>query len=274
MSSGLATASGLTIHKISKSITLYQNNLSAAPAPPAAAARPLVLLFPWLGARPQALLKYWQLYLKAGFDMLTVESNASQFLWPRWGLQYGAEILEVLQREGFVSRPLLVHAFSIGGYTFTQLLVHMSREPQRYLSLTDRIKGHIYDSLVFGSLEKMAIGLGRTILPQLEFLVRWAALFYFWLFKSYTVDYFDVGIATFRNSPVKAPALFFYCENDAMCDHEGLGTMLEEWRRQGREVWSRKWAESTHAGHLRHHPEEYLSTLDDFLQHLNIRAPM
>ena len=67
-------------------------------------------------------------------------------------------MLDVLQSEQFVSRPLLVHAFSIGAYTFTQLLVHVAQDKLKYQELTQRIRGHIYDSLVLGSLERMAIG--------------------------------------------------------------------------------------------------------------------
>lgn len=57
-----------------------------------------------------------------------------------------------------MSRPLLVHAFSIGGYTFAQLLVHVSHDQQKYQEIVNRIKGQVYDSLVIGSLEQMATG--------------------------------------------------------------------------------------------------------------------
>lgn len=80
------------------------------------------------------------------------------FLWPRWGLEHGKTLLELLESERFVSRPLLVHAFSIGGYTFSQLLVHVSKDTNKYQAFTKRITGQIYDSMVAGSLEHMAIG--------------------------------------------------------------------------------------------------------------------
>lgn len=89
---------------------------------------------------------------------LSAVTQVTQFVWPRWGLEYGGRVLELLQSERFVSRPLLVHAFSIGGYTFAQLLVLMSQDTEKYQGLTRRIRGQIYDSLVIGSLERMAIG--------------------------------------------------------------------------------------------------------------------
>nr|XP_023841440.1 uncharacterized protein LOC111962526 isoform X2 [Salvelinus alpinus] len=175
----------VTVHRISKTITLYLND-TASPKPSpgplsalndaastspslaltSAPTKPLLLMLPWLGSRPQAVAKYCEIYFRTGFDVLIVESAVSQFLWPRWGLDYGARVLDLLQSDLFVSRPLLVHAFSIGGYTFTQLLVHVSRDTQKYCGFTQRIRGHIYDSLVLGSLERMATGLERrTVRP-------------------------------------------------------------------------------------------------------------
>ncbi|KAG7454299.1 hypothetical protein MATL_G00258230 [Megalops atlanticus] len=266
-SSEPAAMRGVTAHEVSQTITLYTTERAG---PSEGGAKPLLLLFPWLGSRPRAVAKYCEPYLAAGFDVLVVESGVSQFLWPRWGLGYAADVLEVLQSDGFASRPLLVHALSIGGYTFTQLLVHVSQDARRYRGLTDRIRGQIYDSLVCGSLEQMAVGVGQNVFPWWEGLVRQASLLYFRVFKSYTVDYFNAGVDVFLNSPVTAPALFFYCENDELCDLGKMEEVIECWRRRGVAVQTRKWAESTHAANLHHHPEEYLSALDNFLQSLGM----
>ncbi|XP_052373107.1 uncharacterized protein LOC127929227 isoform X1 [Oncorhynchus keta] len=244
-----------------------------SPSSPTSSPRPLLLLFPWLGARPGAMAKYRDLYLERGLDILSVESTVWHFLWPRWGLEYGAEVLEVLGDPRFKGRPLLVHAFSIGGYTFTQLLSQMVREPHKYPGLAQRVVGHVYDSMVVGSLEHMAKGLGLTLFPHIEPLVRYTALLYFWLFKSQTVYYYDKSIQVFYNSPVTAPALFFFCENDALCDPIVMEAVLDFWKKRGVAVETRKWKESVHAAHLRCHPKEYLSTLETFFHSLNI-APL
>lgn len=91
-------------------------------------------------------------------DVLVVQSSVMHFLWPRWGLEYGLEVLKVLEDPRFLRRPVLVQAFSIGGYTFTQMLTHIAQGPEKYASLTQRMKGHIYDSLVGGTVEHMASG--------------------------------------------------------------------------------------------------------------------
>lgn len=267
-----ATVAGVTAHKISKHITFLANDVAGTPMASVSPAhpKPILLLLPWLGSRPQAIAKYCEIYFRTGFDVLVVESVVSQFLWPRWGLEYGGHVLELLESERFSQRPLLVHAFSIGGYIFAQVLVHVAKDTQRYQGLTNRIRGHIYDSLVMGSLEHMANGLGKTMLPRMEGLVKSASLLYFRVFKHQTVDYFNSSISAFWNTPVMAPALFFYCENDALCDYKSLEKMAEFWRSRGQTVETKKWKESVHAGHLRVHPQDYLSTLEYFVQSLNM----
>ncbi len=120
--------------------------------------RPLLVFFSWLGAQPGAVAKYRDLYLDRDMDVLVVRSNVMHFLWPRWGLDYGLEVLKVLEEPQFSGRALLVHASSIGGYTFTQILTHITQWPKIHAGLAQRVIGHIYDSLVVGTLEHMAIG--------------------------------------------------------------------------------------------------------------------
>lgn len=122
------------------------------------ASRPLLLFFSWLGAQPGPVAKYRDLYLDRGMDVLVVQSKVTHFLWPRWGLDYGLEVLKVLEEPQFAGRPVLVHASSIGGYTFTQILSHVTLEQKERAGLAQRVIGHIYDSLVVGTLEHMAIG--------------------------------------------------------------------------------------------------------------------
>ncbi|KAJ8373820.1 hypothetical protein SKAU_G00044000 [Synaphobranchus kaupii] len=265
-----AIVGGATCHKISKGITFHSSESDEHSAPPSGTARPLLLLFTWLGARPPALAKYCQAYSRTGCDLLIVETEVRHFLWPRWALDYTAEVLKVLESDRFISRPLLVHSFSIGSYTFSQLLVHLSKDTQRYQCFIDRVKGHVYDSVVMGTVERMAAGLGKNTFPLLEGLIKWMILLYFRVFRRYTVDIFNAALNVIWNNPITAPALFFFCENDAMCDHKELEDLIEYWKKRGVTVQSRKWVESKHAGHLRHHPQDYLSALDNFLQSLNM----
>ncbi|XP_044050721.1 transmembrane protein 53 [Siniperca chuatsi] len=272
-----ALSRGITAHRLSKNVTFYINELASPVSGCQAQASkdhtPLMLMLPWLGSRPQAVAKYCEIYFRTGFDVLVVESEVQEFLWPRWGLDHGKRLLELLQSERFVSRPLLVHAFSIGGYTFAQLLVHVSQDTQKYQAFTQRIKGQVYDSLVVGSLETMAVGLGKTVFPRWEILVKQLSLLYFGMFRRQTVDYFNRSIDAFWNTPITAPALFFFCENDLLSNPRAMEEVIDRWEKRGMDITAKKWEDSTHAGHLKRHPQEYLTTLDMFLQSLRI-APL
>ncbi|XP_059192060.1 transmembrane protein 53-A [Centropristis striata] len=263
---------GITAQRLSKNVTFYMNELAAPDTgcqeKNPVDHKPLMLILPWLGSRPQAVDKYCEIYFRTGFDVLVVESEVQEFLWPRWGLDHGKRLLELLHSERFVSRPLLVHAFSIGGYTFCQLLIHVSEDTQKYQALTQRIKGQVYDSLVVGSVDQMAVGLGKTVFPRWETLVKQLSLLYFGLFQRQTVDYFNRSIDVFWNSPITAPALFFFCENDPLSNCQATEELIEFWRKRGVDVTAKKWEDSTHAGHLKRHPQGYLTTLNMFLHSL------
>lgn len=101
-------------------------------------------------------------------------------------------------------------------------------------------------------------------------LIRKVSLLYFSVFRRHTVDHFNTGIGAFRSSPVTAPALFFYCENDAMSDPRAMEELVDHLRKHGVEVTAKKWEDSTHAGHLKRHPQEYLATLNHFITSLHV----
>lgn len=112
-------------------------------------------------------------------------------------------------------------------------------------------------------------GVSKNLFPRFEHLVKRTSLLYFHVFKRQTVDYFNVAIDLFWNTPLTSPALYFFCANDVLCDPEVIQNLLEHWTRRGISVTSKKWEESVHAGHLRAHPQEYLSVLEHFLCSLN-----
>ncbi|KAM9376077.1 transmembrane protein 53 [Pholidichthys leucotaenia] len=263
-------------YKITKNVTFYINELR--PVVPGSLTQgsqdhnPMMVMLPWLGSHPKAVAKYCEIYFHIGFDVLVMESKIKDFLWPRWGLERDKCLLELLESEPFVSRPLLVHAFSIGRYSFGQMLVHISMNTQKYESPTKRIEGQIYDSLVAGSMTHMATGLGKTVLPRSESLVRRVSLLYFKMFKEQITEHLEKAIDVFWNIPATTPALLFYCNNDPLCDAKTVEQLAAYWRSRGMKVTEKRWEESIHAGHLKRHPEEYLSTLHTFLNSLHMTS--
>lgn len=116
-------------------------------------------------------------------------------------------------------------------------------------------------------------GLGKTLYPRLETLLKQVSLLYFGLFKQQTVDYFDRSIGVFWDTPITAPAVFFFCENDAFSDAQVMKELIDYWQKKGVDVTAKNWENSTHAGHLKSHPEDYLNTLDSFLHSIHM-APL
>ncbi|XP_053320095.1 uncharacterized protein LOC128491799 isoform X2 [Spea bombifrons] len=261
-----------SVKQYSKSVFLYSD-----PSVPESdrSSRPLLLFLPWLGSKARAFEKYILLYFKLGFDVLVAESSLSHFLWPKNGLDYAGQLVNLLMTEkDFSSRSLFVHAVSIGGYTFAQMLVWTSKSHGEQRKTLDRIHGQVYDSLVVGSMERMATGVaGMVSLPFLKSLVARGTLLYFNLLKSQTVDYYENGIQTFWNMPLTCPALFFYCMDDPLSDHTAVEQLKKDWEKRGIKVQSKKWNSSLHAGHLRRHPQEYTEELEKFILNTLAKHP-
>lgn len=73
---------GITAHRLCKNVTLYLNELTSPGARVQSQTpedhKPLMLMLPWLGSRPQAVSKYCEIYFRTGFDVLVVESEVRQ----------------------------------------------------------------------------------------------------------------------------------------------------------------------------------------------------
>lgn len=73
-----ALGGAVATHRLSKNVTLYTNELAPASGrgtPASEDHKPLMLMLPWLGSRPQAMTKYCEIYFRTGFDVLAVESE-------------------------------------------------------------------------------------------------------------------------------------------------------------------------------------------------------
>lgn len=130
--------------------------------------------------------------------------------------------------------------------------------------------GWICICMFSSTIPHLCTGLGKTVFPNLETLVKWASLTYFNLFKSQTVDHFEKSIDVFWNTPVTAPVLLFFCENDLMSNAQITEDLVNYWRKRGMDVTAKKWEDSTHVCHLKRHPQEYLSHVDGFLCSLRL----
>lgn len=128
----------------------------------------------------------------------------------------------------------------------------------------------IYIYMLSSTISHLCPGLGKTVFPNFESLVKKVSLAYFSLFKHQTVDYFNRSIDVFWNMPITAPVLLLFCENDLMSNARITEDLIDYWKKRGIDVTAKKWEDSTHAGHLKRHPQEYLSQIDGFLCSLQL----
>lgn len=56
-----------------------------------------------------------------------------------------ADFVKFLENNNRYS-PILLHGFSVGAYVWSESMVLMSRDTERYKSILDRICGQIWDS--------------------------------------------------------------------------------------------------------------------------------
>lgn len=62
------------------------------------------------------------------------------------------------------------------------------------------------------------------------------------------------------------PSLILFSQDDDLCDAIKLQELIAEKRRRGQRVLSVCWEKSEHCAHLKHHNEEYMSVLEEFLK--------
>lgn len=118
----------------------------------------------WLLAKPKQLKNYIDIYINLGFDVMTVSISPWQLLWPTKGTQIIAhDAVKFLENNPSYSQ-LLVHGFSVGAYQFSELMVIMSQNMERYQPVIDRFQCQIWDSAA--DITEIPIGVPKAIFPR------------------------------------------------------------------------------------------------------------
>ncbi|XP_041463886.1 uncharacterized protein LOC121414905 [Lytechinus variegatus] len=265
----MATQTNATVTQISKHLEVHQYHPDTIDS---GGPRPTVVFLPWMNATQSQANRYRELYATRGFNVLTVRGNLSYFLWPQWAMPLATELADFLKDE--TRGPLLVHSMSVGAYLYAVTLSVISDNPDKYSSLVSRVKGHVYDSIVVGTLEEMARGVGLIAAPKstiLQQAISRSCLLYFAATKRHTVLPYNRFIDMVHNSPFKTPKLCFYSRNDVMCLPEAMERLMNHWRNDyGLDVTAMAWENSPHASHLRTDPETYNTLLNEYLKKVGL----
>lgn len=239
---------------------------------PATSVQPVVLLLPWLGATKAAVEKYENLYAGYGFDTIVHHASLKDFLWPKSGLQSSLIFLRELEQKlasnnNNPTQKVIVHSFSIGCYFYSLMLLQLECHPDLQKTILSNISAQVMDSPVVGTLYQMAIGVGKMLSQNSSYLAaiyKHLCLAYFALTKRHTVKYYNKTIEAIKFRQPKVPSLMMSSKNDPMLIPEALEDFYQSWSKC-QPVSLKMWEESGHSQHLRYHPDEYVSLIEDLL---------
>ena len=233
--------------------------------------KPLVLLFDWLFAKPAALAKYCDLYHRKGMDVLIINGRLIHFLWPPTGFKLVDHVLDYLLNGRADKDTFVVHAFSIGAYIYTLMMIQAS-EVEAFRPFRTRVVGQVFDSVVIGNYDNMSTGIASTFTANKA--VRNSTLFLMNLYynstRKHTRDKYDEFVRHFIDSPIQVPTVVFYALNDPMSDPKALENMINIWKKDfpAFDVQTKSWEKSVHAAHLKFHEQDYLETWEKYIRNV------
>ncbi|KAK3590343.1 hypothetical protein CHS0354_025735 [Potamilus streckersoni] len=235
----------------------------------------LVLLFGWYGASSAAVDKYCELYHSKGYDVLFIPGYAKYFLWPRNCEKVVDNLLNYLLLHCDIYDRFLIHAFSIGAYMYTVLLNAMYEHPQTFDEVRKRIYAIVFDSLTFGSFQRMSNGFANGLTQNriARAMIPWMMFLFYGISYPWTISFYIRHVELFKTRPLPVMTLVFYCRNDPMSDWEGLEKMMDNWKKMGIQVTAKGWDKSVHAANIVHHKNDYVQVLHDFLHKLETSLP-
>lgn len=196
----------------------------------------LVILFAYMLPKERHIEKYRQLYHEHGFDVLTITTSPLQFFLPVIGAQkIACQLLSYLDNNLNVYPSMLVHAFSVGGYQYSELvnLINSRSKDMTTDTLARSIKATIFDSPC--DVDSVPYGLSHTVAGDTILAKIFQALLNFTRFIFYPVStkYHTAGANVFINQPLACPSLFFASECDKMANINVIRTVVDTWSSKG-----------------------------------------
>lgn len=235
--------------------------------------RPLVVIFGWMLARNRHLNKYGNLYLSKGFDVLSVQVQPQQVLWPVAAQHKITTLLKTLQDSSLSTRPIVIHGFSVGGYLYGEMLVKLQKECDRYKKISERIVGQVFDSPV--DFEGVSCGFATVLVknPVLRILLRKSIESYLKLMQNSVTKHYMISSTAFHDNHLLLPSLMLYSRTDPIGVAEKIEIVMEKWRSKQIPVMYKCWDNSPHVSHFHHHPDEYVESLLAFLDSIGFSTP-
>lgn len=243
-----------------------------------AAHPPTVVLFGWLGARHRHLSKYSNLYKEMGYNTVQLVAPASVVfaMTPRSVAVFLLSVLRIIAADDRLTKGGLVFMmFSNGGARCAPHLSDMlngkcgdllKADDELVVKVVkDSIAAIIFDSSpAYIHTHLGASALNRGLGIQNEFLKMVVAVCFFLMClfqRIFVVNLQQVFWTDVRNAEYLCPEQYIFSTADPLIDPMKLEALIEERRRNNKEVCVFRVEDADHVSIFRKHPEKYAEVL-------------
>ncbi|XP_013141368.1 PREDICTED: uncharacterized protein LOC106105541 [Papilio polytes] len=217
--------------------------------------KPMCIMLSWLLSKPKHVLKYAELYLEQGYDVISVFCTPWQLMRPMNGVKLVArDLIKFMANNG---NKFVVHGFSVGGYVWSEGLVYAVKNKKIYQPVLDRVEAQVWDSVA--DLTAVTVGVPHALFPNNKLLrstLHSTLELYLKVFSSVTAQY-KLASDTYYSTPCRAPGLFLLSSSDPVGAETNIQNAHDTWLQMGIKCTWKCWKNSPHVLHYMHHPDEY-----------------
>lgn len=168
-------------------------------------------------------------------------------------------------------QKIVMHGFSVGGYIWAECLLEMQNNPDQYNPLIKRIKGQVWDSVIY--FVEIPIGFSKACIPNNQYLQNKLQRYiemHLQIFNENVCKVFRTAHQTFRETVVKSPAIFFVSKVDPIGTVTSNLSIKNSWEDAGIKVSWKVFEDSPHVCHFVQYRDEYTALLDEYLKTFDI----
>ncbi|XP_072945585.1 uncharacterized protein [Epargyreus clarus] len=229
--------------------------------------RPTCIMINWLLARQKHVMKYANLYLEQGFDVVSVSCTPWQLMWPLKGSQLVADDLIKLMAANENDQPMVVHGFSVGGYLWGEVCAHVMKDRDRYQPILDRIAAQVWDSAA--DITEITIGVPAAVFPKNKIMQKTLRAYMEYHLKTFhdaATSHYIRSSQLFHTNLCRAPALFLLSASDPVGAERSNRSVYDSWVKMGIKCTWQCWDRSPHVQHFTKHRDEYVALLRTHLR--------
>ena len=256
----------LGIENLSPNIRIRNNDTSQR--------LPLIVLFGWGDGKHKQLARYYsEIFEKKDFTTICLTSSLMN-TWFRFNTEGRKEslnvkdILEELTKND-LDRKVIFYAFSFSGMIIQHMLL---AEIMKFnLFQRNNIKGMIFDSPPIMDEESVRavidISLQNVTNTTFNFLLKAFFNMVCYAFrKSNTYKELKILMNEMGHYEIKSPPqLFLFSKNDKVARYQDVLDGIDAMEKSGVQVTYKLWDDSKHVGHMQMYKEEYVETVETFV---------